>query len=152
VFLGNGRLVEDCRRIAGDLLDKKVFFVPAVPQEKLLSYTASADLGLIPYAAVDLNTQFASPNKLFEYIQAALPMLANNLPYLAKKVGQVDGGWLTNFEEPRTAAQVINSLTDEQLAAKRANLLSVRYTESWEEEAKPYVERMLALGNRKVLV
>ena len=44
----------------------RVYFIPAVPQRDLLAYCASADAGVIPYQAVDLNNYYTSPNKLFE--------------------------------------------------------------------------------------
>lgn len=52
---------------------------PPVPYADLLRYTASADVGIISTQNLCLNNWFCMPNKLFEYIQAGIPVLCNNL-------------------------------------------------------------------------
>jgi glycosyltransferase involved in cell wall biosynthesis len=158
VFLGNGSEVEALHQLAGKLLNKRVFFLPAVSQDELLRYTASADVGLIPYGGVDVNTLFASPNKLYEYLQAALPILANRLPFLALKLEQTGSGILTDFSDPKAVAAALHDLDDKTLAKLRRKARKAKEVECWEEEAKPYVHRYLELGwkagnpNKRVLV
>ena len=48
-----------------------------VPQKELLDYTAGADFGIIPYPAIDLNTKYCTPNKMFEFVSAEIPIIAN---------------------------------------------------------------------------
>jgi glycosyltransferase involved in cell wall biosynthesis len=88
VLMGNGALqlrLEEIAKRRG-VYGTKVRFLPAVGQDVLLEYTASADVGLIPYPHVDLNTYYCTPNKLFEYIQAELPSLGNDSPELRKVI------------------------------------------------------------------
>ena len=83
VFMSYGDLVDELFAHAHRLgIGHRVHFQPAVPQAELLWWSASADVGVIPYPAVDLNHHFCSPNKLFEFIQAGLPIVANDLPFL----------------------------------------------------------------------
>jgi glycosyltransferase involved in cell wall biosynthesis len=145
VFLGNGAYGEQLGKLAGESLGRKVFFLPAVPQSELLAYTTSADLGVIPYSGIDTNTLFASPNKLYEYLQAGLPFLANQLPFLSQKVAQTGVGETIDFSNPAAVAARVNSFDDETLEGWRNKMVGVRESECWEAEAKPYVARMLAL-------
>jgi hypothetical protein len=51
-----------------------------------LAVTAGADVGVIPYRNVGLNNFFTSPNKLFEYCAAGVPVAASRFPELSKVV------------------------------------------------------------------
>ena len=50
------------------------------------SITPAGELGIIPYQSIDLNSRYCTPNKLFDFIVAGLPILANDLPELRKFV------------------------------------------------------------------
>lgn len=91
------------------LLGRTVFFHPAVKQSELLGYTASADAGLIPYTPVDWNTKFCTPNKLYEFIVAGLPILANDLPELIRFVETLGIGANLPMGSAEEVAQAIDS-------------------------------------------
>ena len=55
-------------------------FQPAVPYEEVLNYTGDADVGLVSVKPVCLSYLYCLPNKLFESIQAGIPVLVNDLP------------------------------------------------------------------------
>ena len=78
VFMGYGMLepqvMESVRQNAN------VHFQPAVPYEEVLDYTGDADVGLVSVKPVCLSYLYCLPNKLFESIQAGIPVLVNDLP------------------------------------------------------------------------
>jgi glycosyltransferase involved in cell wall biosynthesis len=80
VMLGYSFLEKKLKSLADKLciLGKKVIFMDRVPQKELLRYTAGADFGIIPYPDIDLNTKYCTPNKMFEFLTANVPMIANN--------------------------------------------------------------------------
>ena len=78
---GTRSTIEQIARTSG-LLGDRVRIVDPVAQDVLLSWTAGADIGIIPYPSIDLNSRLCTPNKLFEYIVAEVPILANDLPEL----------------------------------------------------------------------
>ncbi len=95
--------------------------------KELSVLTAQADLGIIPYKAVDLNHLYCSPNKLFEYAVAELPFLANDLPYLREVVDTYGFGAIADLSTPESAAAaIVNVVRDDQriselrAAARRA--------------------------------
>ena len=53
-----------------------------------------ADLGVAPIENVCLSYYFCSPNKLFEYINAGLPVVASDFPEM-RQVIQRFSGWFT---------------------------------------------------------
>lgn len=87
VLMGYGEALPELETLVSSLcLENRVHFRTVVAQDELLYWTASADVGIIPYQAIDLNNYYCSPNKLFEFIQARIPIIANDLPFLRKIV------------------------------------------------------------------
>jgi len=89
------------------LLGRRVHFLSAVPQAELLQHSASADMGIIPYPHVDLNSYYCTPNKLFEFIQAELPILANESPELRRFVANEGFGVVAPLH---TAGQIARAV------------------------------------------
>jgi glycosyltransferase involved in cell wall biosynthesis len=87
VFLGDGPLRPAVESKVRQLhLEDRVHFLDPVPPSSLLSTTASADIGVTLLEDTCLNHRFALPNKLFEYLQAGLPVLASDLPEIRRVV------------------------------------------------------------------
>jgi len=141
IIMGRGELEEGLKMIAQELnlLNRKVFFHEAVRQDVLLRYTASADISIIPYPAVDLNSYYCTPNKLFEYIQAGLPILANDLPELRRFVEGYKIGLVHKMETVEDIAEAINTILRANLNEFRENLKRARRELSWSEQARKLV-------------
>ncbi|MBP1694918.1 MAG: hypothetical protein H6Q41_106 [Deltaproteobacteria bacterium] len=143
VILGSGelkgRLVELIKHFG---LSRRVFLIPGVPQQDLLPITAQADLGIIPYAPTCLNTFYCTPNKLFEYIAAGVPVLVSDLPEVRKIVETHDLGWVADLTTPKKIAEAIDvALFDERVLKKRReNAARAFETLCWEEEEKKLIE------------
>ena len=103
VMLGEGSAVSVLRNLAKskDLLDKTVFFLPSVTKGKIFNWVASADVGIIPFRCNNLNNYYSTPNKLFEYLLAGIPVLASNLPEISKVVKENKVGETFDPEDPR---------------------------------------------------
>lgn len=95
VFIGGGRLEASLRSIVAELrLEERVRFIPTVALAELPSYTASADIGVQPIENTCLNHYTTDSNKLFEYVQAGLPVVASDLPEIRRVVREHDLGLL----------------------------------------------------------
>lgn len=137
VMLGFGNFVEVLKRLAKrNKVEDKVFFMDAVPQSELLRYTTAADVGIIPYPAIDNNTYYCSPNKLYEFIQARLPILANDLPFLKKMIEGEGIGRVQNFSKPQLIAAAIDGIFDseEELLRYKVNINNASDIHCWEVE------------------
>jgi glycosyltransferase involved in cell wall biosynthesis len=147
VFMGYGEYQAALERLAAQDASGRVHFIPAVPQRELLAYCASADVGVIPYQAVDLNNYYTSPNKLFDFIQAGLPIVASDLPYLRKVIVGNDLGVVTRLDRPEDYAAAINSVLalPDRAAKLRANLLRAAPGYTWAAQAAKLIEAYNAL-------
>ena len=142
VIMGGGNMRAELQKLAADEgLAHKVYFREAVPQSRMVEYCASADVGLIPYRALSLNLYYASPNKLFDFITAGLPIIANDLPFLRKMVLTEGLGMISDLDSPAGIAHAaIILLNDPQrLAEMRANLRRAAEVYNWAHEAKKLV-------------
>ncbi|WP_276327011.1 glycosyltransferase [Bradyrhizobium elkanii] len=140
VFLGDGEMLGRLKAtVDRHRLGCRVHFHPAVSQEVLLSYTTAADIGVIPYQPTCLNNQLCTPNKLFEYVAASLPIVSSDLPEIRRIVETHDIGVLGDMSSPRAIAKFIDCAlsSPDRLQRWRSNLESARRILCWErEEAK----------------
>jgi glycosyltransferase involved in cell wall biosynthesis len=151
VMLGFGTYVEVLKaKVKRGSLEQQVYFLDAVPQDALLQVTCSADAGIIPYPAVDRNTRYCSPNKLYEFIQARLPILANDLPYLRKMIVGQDIGAVYELSSPKAVARAIDHFFSDEtrLQRYRENLELLSSEVCWEVEENKLIEeyRLISRG------
>ncbi len=121
------------------LLGSRVFLLPEVPASELLSWTKGADAGIIPYPHVDLNTLMCTPNKLFEFLVAGLPVLATHGTELRRLVGDQGVGMNADMRTPHDFARAIDAFFRGPLDEWRHNAqaLSTRYSFEVEGEQWP---------------
>jgi glycosyltransferase involved in cell wall biosynthesis len=147
VMMGWGRSEEQLRNLARSIIAKAdreppVRFVPPAAQSELPLWTAGATIGIIPYENVGLNHLYCTPNKLWEYPNAGVPVLVSPLPELRKPVEAYGCGWvLTDPQEPQTVAEQIASLTDTEINAARNACHAFIENENWSK----YGERLIEL-------
>ncbi len=143
VVLGDGQLLKKLQGIAASsALAGRVYFHPAVPQEDLLAFTAAADAGVIPYQANCLNNYYCTPNKLFEFIAAGIPILASDLPEIRKLVLEQQIGLVGNMSTAKRTAELIDVFFENErlFTTWQVNLSAVRNRICWEEEEKKLVK------------
>jgi len=144
VILGNGELRAKLNKIVKkERLERRVLLVPAVSQDELIRITAFARVGVIPYQATCLNTYYCTPNKLYEFIAAGIPLLVNDLPELRNIITKYEIGWVADLSTPERAAKAVNQIfsNDVELEVRRKNSIKAFETLCWEEEEK----KLLAL-------
>ncbi|MBN1953099.1 MAG: glycosyltransferase [Bacteroidales bacterium] len=114
-IVGDGDVIRRLRQQVMQMgLQDKISFMGRVPLEKLWDFTARADLGLSLEENLGLNYQYALPNKLFDYIQARIPVIVSDLPEMASLVKKYKIGKVLVDRKPGKLADMINSLLKEQ--------------------------------------
>ncbi len=100
----------------------KVRFIPGAPYEDLIYWSQGATIGIIPYENVGQNHWNCSPNKIWEYTNAGLPILASRMAFLNDVILKHGIGWTipSDFVE-RDIYDKIEKLTDKDIAEKKAN-------------------------------
>lgn len=134
--LGDGPLREALDRLVVEsALGRTVFLGHRAPESDLLAVTASADIGLLPYQAVGINHTIATPNKLFEYIQARVPIATSRLPMIERIVAPAGVGGFVDYSSAESTAADLHRFTDDVLPAiteRARDDAALRY--SWERE------------------
>jgi glycosyltransferase involved in cell wall biosynthesis len=146
--MGWGGLEEELRELAAKTLAEanqppsRICFVPPVSQRYLAAWTAGASIGIIPYENVSLNNWLCSPNKLWEYPIAGVPILASPFPEMSKIINDYGIGWL--LDDPLTShaiAERVWALSASELQAARANCRAFLNADNW----MVYEDRLLEL-------
>ncbi len=143
VILGDGQLQNSIKKKAQRIgLTGRFHLHPAVPQKSLILFSASADIGVIPYQATCLNNHYSTPNKLFEYIAAGLPILANDLPEIRNIIDTHQIGFVGDMSTAEKAALLIDQgfSSAQRLEAWRNQVAQVRQLINWENESIKLVE------------
>jgi glycosyltransferase involved in cell wall biosynthesis len=138
VMLGYSFLEEKLKTIAKKLniLNKNVYFMDRVPQKELLSYTAGANFGIIPYPDIDLNTKYCTPNKMFEFLTANVPMIGNNALITVEHMFQeYNLGTTISFKTPKSIAEGITKSINSMNVKEIKKALKESQTKlSWEAQ------------------
>ena len=143
VVLGDGLLLKHLQaRARPTALKGRVYFHPAVAQEALLGFTAAADAGIVPYQATCLNNYYCTPNKLFEFIAAGIPVLGTDLPEIRRLVHDHEAGLVGDMATSEGLALLIDQFfsDEERFARWRHNVSMLRKTVCWEQEEKKLLE------------
>ncbi|MDQ7827040.1 MAG: glycosyltransferase [Candidatus Eremiobacteraeota bacterium] len=141
VLLGFGDYGASLKSLAERHGQGRVHFLEAVSQHELLSHSASASLGIIPYEPIDLNTRFCTPNKLFEFLQAGLPVLAERrLEELKKFIDREGTGFLADLSTAGAIASAVNDLLcrDGALTSARESCLRAAPRYTWDHEGRRF--------------
>ncbi|MBE9157906.1 glycosyltransferase [Nodosilinea sp. LEGE 06152] len=146
VFMGYGELEDLVRNYAAQF--SNIHFFPAVPPAEVLSYTRTADVGISLIENTCLSYYYCLPNKVFEYMAAGLPIIVSNFPEMARMVDTHGVGWKSSVDAA-TVIQLVQSLSPDDLAQARAQVLTTRQLYSWEFEQEKLIEvYQSVLGSR----
>ncbi|MFH1329387.1 MAG: glycosyltransferase [Actinomycetota bacterium] len=125
--------------------DRVRFFGP-IPNDELLHYTASADVGLCVIRGQSLSYRWSMPNKLFEYMMAGIPVVASDFEEMGRVVREEGVGTVCDPDDPQSIAAAVGAIIDDPAAEARfraATRLAIGKW-NWDEEEK----KLLALYRR----
>ncbi len=122
--------------IIDEKLSDKVKMLGRIVPEKLQEITPQAHLGISLEENTNLNYYYALPNKLFDYIQARIPVLVSDFPDMAGIVKHYNIGVTTNEFNPVKLALIISKMLidTESRVAWRRNLETAANELCWEHE------------------
>jgi len=115
-------------------LTDKIRFEDKMKPEALLSYTQNADLGLCLLENKGLSYYYALPNRIFDYINAGIPVLATRFPEIEAIVEPCQTGVLIDNYEPEYLAQTINEMMEHPYSTEHFQSLASKFC--WEKEEK----------------
>jgi glycosyltransferase involved in cell wall biosynthesis len=101
------------------LLDRSVYFLPAVTEDELVAAAAEADIGIIPYLSDFVIYEYACPNKLAQYMHGGLAILSNDLAYVRSVIEWGNAGLVYRVKDKGSLAKAVHRLADEPELLKR---------------------------------
>lgn len=134
VILGYGTLKGTLEEfVKQNNLSEKVYFLEKVDSAVLLNYTKSADCGITLLEPFNLSIEFAAPNKLFEYINAKIPIIATDTFESRIVFNKYDVGILVE-NDPILIANSINKLSKSDLSYYSKNCKNAAQEYNWENQ------------------
>lgn len=117
VIIGTGDIFNELETlILKKNLANKIKLLGQVSPQKLHSITPLADLGISLEEDLGLNYRYALPNKIFDYIQAEVPVLVADLPEMKKIVTAYKVGEIVADNTPKMLAKQIEKLLDKNFS------------------------------------
>jgi glycosyltransferase involved in cell wall biosynthesis len=143
VFIGYGRL-ESWLREQAARFPGRIVVVDAIPPGDLQEFTVDADVGFVGQPPRTLNQRLNLANKLFEYLQAAVPVVVAEGTAHCRLVRQLEVGQCVDVDRPEAIARAITALIDaapderERLRLHARTVALERYT--WETQGADVVK------------
>ena len=144
--------IESLKRLAADeAVSNRVYFLPPVPSDELLEWTASADVVHSIIENVCLSYYFAAPNKLYEAAMAGIPAIASSFPEMETVLKKHPYGLIV---DPESLDEIQNALLKLYKDAgireefKKNALLAARYELNWEMESRQLCKEISVLTQK----
>ncbi len=138
-IVGDGDILGDLKtKVKAKKLEQKVQFFGQVKFQDLWQYTRQADLGFSVEENLGLNYFYALPNKIFDYIQAEIPILCSDFPEMKNIIRKYDIGTVLKSRKPEKIAMQIKSIftNKKQLIRWKENLQEAKKELCWQNEEK----------------
>jgi len=111
----------------------RAVFLEPVAWDSLISWCKGASLGAILYEPTSLNYSMCSPNKLWEFAEAQVPILGFDSAELRRVTEEFGLGWTLPFPTgPTQVANFIAGLSDADLRSARFGCSRFIESEGWD--------------------
>jgi glycosyltransferase involved in cell wall biosynthesis len=132
VIVGTGDILDDLEQtVLMKGLENKVKFTGKVLPKDLKHLTPNATIGLSLEEDMGLNYRYALPNKIFDYIQAEIPVIVSNLPEMKKLVELYQVGQVLDQRTPESLAEMILKVASKDYLN---NLKKAKENLNWDRE------------------
>jgi len=115
---------------------ENIYYHKAVSPTILLNYTSSADFGILFYENNCLNHYLCSPNKMFEYLMAEIPVVVSNLYEMRRLVENSSIGIVAKENSPKGLNIAIKEAIQLDRQKLHNNIQKVKTIYNWEEQEK----------------
>jgi glycosyltransferase involved in cell wall biosynthesis len=132
LFIGEGDYLKEILNARKN--HQNIHHIPFIPNDQLFSYIIQSDVGINIGAGKSLNALYSLPNKLFECMQAGIPVLYMNIPEISIIIKKCNIGWVA--ESLTEVRQIIESITIDTVIEKKQVVEKMKSEFLWETEAE----------------
>ena len=143
VIIGEGDIKNQLEDLVKKLgVQDKVIFLGRIAADKLASYTCQADIGISLEENLGLSYYYALPNKLFDYIQAGIPVLVSNFPEMGNLVKKYNIGKATLVTQPEELSIILETMLNDKVKLKlwKENTKKAAAELCWDNEEKKLLD------------
>ncbi|MFK8060501.1 MAG: glycosyltransferase [Polaribacter sp.] len=138
VIIGTGDIIDDLKQLVSTKnLNSQIHFLGRKSPKELQKITPLADIGISTEEDLGLNYRYALPNKIFDYIQAEIPILVSNLPEMKQIVLDYSVGEIIINREPEELAHQIKKVVNKDFSIK---LKEAKEVLIWENEEQKLIK------------
>lgn len=123
-------------------LAKRIHFFEPVQSSEFVYYLKDANMGHAIHEAAGINMTITLPSKLFDYINAGIPVIASDGPEMSAIVREWDVGWVVSAASVESIRQAIKAFLSAlpDCEKYRKNCAKAAQHFCWENEKKVYLE------------
>lgn len=143
VFIGGGTAWQALQQRRKDLqLEDRITMWGRMLPSKLKSFTSLAHLGISLDSFNDKNCLFNLPNKIFDYLQAGVPVFATAIPEIKKIVDEYRCGICITDTSPENISNMITNLFNDDAfyQSLKQNAIAASKILCWEKEQEKLKE------------
>jgi glycosyltransferase involved in cell wall biosynthesis len=144
VLMGNGRrdFIDWLRKYACERkIQDRIHIVDPVPFDQVVPTAAQADVGMVLFQNTCLSYYYSLPTKLFECINAGLPVIVSDFPDMARIVRDYSIGISCDPDDPASIAHAIQEMFADPVRYEqmRRNTREAAKVFNWENEGAKLV-------------
>lgn len=140
ILIGYGVLEKDLKELVVNYnLQNRVFFLGKIQQNKLRTYTSAAHCGVNLIEKINKSKELAAPNKLFQYIDVNIPVIAS-FSYENNKVFYKYNIGIITKNDIKSLADAMNKIAnmDRTIFVENCKKAALEY--NWENQEKVLLE------------
>jgi glycosyltransferase involved in cell wall biosynthesis len=158
VLLGSGesetyveRLKDQARKLG---VGKRVYFMPPIAANEVCSFVSDAAVGVSLLRNNCLNNQLALPNKLFEYLQAGVPVVVNGPSEKARLVETYQVGETFTDGDAAGLAKALNRILADAGTRERYKAMTEKAAAelNWQHEEQHLLAIYQRVSSREPLL
>jgi len=136
-IIGEGEKLSELKKLSIQLnVNQQITFYGKIPFEELGNYTKQAGLGINLVNPNSESHRHSLPNKLFDYLQYSLPVIATDLPEMKEVISKNQVGLLLSKPTPEALASLVNEIFSNKInyLQLRKNAQNASQNYCWEQQ------------------
>lgn len=148
-IIGRGKTEEELKRLAAREAPEQVVFEGWMDFARVPEALAGSDVGIVPHVR-NAFTDTTVPNKIFDYMAAALPVVASDCAPMKRVIEESGCGFAFHSGDDAELAAILKRLQDPRLRRElgRNGMAAVQQRYHWAHDARRLRETVLAAASR----